>query len=105
MITDYNGVMTYTETVSEDMQKFLNLLQVDGKMFTGFFLELPGQSEKEWLESIQGVSVVTDPKTRMFEITKTSETVVVPALTRISIKNSTPPIREYALSLSATAAG
>jgi len=99
VITDYNGVLSYTKTLSEDLQKYLNLLTKGGALYTSFFAGIENSSVDEWLASIQGVTIEKAGKEAL-KIVKTADVVEVPPLENTAyeeIKHANIPDRTYRL--------
>ncbi|MEW9699425.1 hypothetical protein [Paenibacillus sp. SI8] len=98
VITDYNGILSYTKTLSEDLQKYLNLLTKGGTLYTSFYAKINGDTQIEnWLADIKGARHEKSGKTS-FKIVKTADEVQVPPLESTAYtenKNSNIPDREY----------
>jgi len=80
VITDYNGILSYTRTLSQDLQKYLNNLKVGGKIYTFFYATINDGAitEIEWLNQIKGAEA--NRVMGSFVIEKTQEIAVVPEL-------------------------
>ena len=62
LITDYNGVLFYTHTLSEDLQRYLDLISEDGVIFIAYFgVEIDTGEETidtlTWLQRTKRVAV------------------------------------------------
>lgn len=81
VITDYNGILSYTDKLSGDLQKYLDNLKVGGKLYTFFFATInEGEiTPYEWVSMTKGVTVEGGNNKREMVITKIEEeTRVVP---------------------------
>lgn len=100
VITDYNGILSYTRTLSQDLQKYLNNLKVGGTLYTFFYATINNGAvtEFEWLNRIEGVTV-TQTKGG-FQIVKDEAVVEVPELTLVKhehTKTANIPNRSFTL--------
>ena len=100
VITDYNGILSYTRTLSQDLQKYLNNLKVGGKIYTFFYATINDGAitEIDWLNQIEGVKA--ERVRGSFVIEKTQETAVVPELTleeHKKVESTNIPSRKFRL--------
>lgn len=103
VITDYNGILSYTKTLSQDLQKYLNNLKVNGKLYTSFYANIDdaspkdeGQNVFDWLSSTEGVTVERQGLT--YTITKNKKRTIVQPLRCVEyrfIETSNVPERHY----------
>lgn len=105
LITDHNGVLMYTSTLSQDLGGYLNMLAPGGTMY--FSLETVdtvidddtrGDALKDWLESIEGVTVTASSRSGWKAVRDGPEPVVVPSLrlkTYELVPHSNAPHREF----------
>jgi SAM-dependent methyltransferase len=110
LITDFNGVLYYTETLVEDLTRYLNLLRVGGILvFVEVHVEInmekavsrtgrPVPDIARWANNISGVVLRYHLKGSFIEMRRVAEEIVVPNLelnlyeTKI---NNNDPIRKY----------
>jgi hypothetical protein len=102
VITDYNGILSYTETLSEDLQKYVNNLKVGGKIYTFFYASIDGRSDREqmynWLRSCKGIELTVNKESIV--VTKTAEEAWIRPLVFVSHgkgDSSNIPTREYTM--------
>lgn len=104
LITDYNGVMLYTHTLSEDLERYLRSLKVGGAIHTTNFGSLTLQDDEDenfnlhsWLSQVQGVNLTRSPKNfNGYRIEKTSDETMVPGLDWIGGNDEhSPPQRTF----------
>lgn len=101
VITDFFGVLSYTERIDLVMQKYLRLLDKDGSIFIAQPHKFKLGDEVEfysWLKSIEGINVrfVNIAGASGAVITITDKVIKVPELHFIESKISDPPIfRRY----------
>lgn len=97
VITDFNGVLSYTETLSEDLQKYLNNLKVGGKIYTTFYAKIDDEYDVlEWLKKCTGITV--ERKAGSIVITKVQNEAKVVSLELLQhqeAKSSNIPDRIY----------
>lgn len=105
LITDHNGVLMYTATLSEDLRGYLDMLAPGGIMY--FSLEpvdtvVDGDSRggtlKAWLESIEGVTITASSRSGWKAVKQGPEPVAVPPLRRTAydlVDHSNAPHREF----------
>ena len=107
LITDHNGVLMYTQTLSEDLQKYLNLLKVNGTMFVSINpidAKINGSAERSavegWLGQTTNVTV-TRTEATAWAIKRTSaDPIVVKKLTLTKyeqVEHSNAPHREFSM--------
>jgi hypothetical protein len=87
LITDHNGVLMYTRTLSEDLERYLRYLLPGGRMF---FVLIPvdtvidGKASAEavvvGLEAIMGARLASRKGAHGWELERTADEVTVPAL-------------------------
>lgn len=92
VITDYNGILSYTDTLSEDIQKYLDKLKTGGKLYAYFQPPdiLEGSTHITplvWLQKGTGYLVANvkekgkeRPDPTVYTITKTDDRPRVPPL-------------------------
>jgi hypothetical protein len=127
VITDVAGGFSYTELLSQFMEKVLSLLEVNGSFYTmlqdvhsevgtnkpyyqgsPFLTEIENSDGSElkvcsWLKSISCVNVTCEFKNRWyppleaFQVQKVCDNVAVPALTPVHYEAGTPPERRFRL--------
>ena len=103
LITDQSGVMLYTHTLSEDLQRYLDLLRVGGEIYTSNFGSLSiddqlhgGQDMiSNWLSGVEGLEMARGGADA-FRFRKTQPEVRIPALQRTAGDDTSfPPRRDF----------
>lgn len=105
LITDHNGVLMYTRTLSEDLTRYLELLKPGGRMF---FVLNPGDAVingnrnpegiERWLSEIVGARVASRKHRDGWELVRTKDELAVPPLTLLSyemVQHSNAPHRTF----------
>jgi len=110
LITDFNGVLYYTETLVEYLTRYLNLLKVGGVLvFEQVHVEInmenavahtgrPVPDIARWANNISGVNLLYHTKRRFIEMRRVAEEIAVPDLVLNLYKNKineNDPIRRY----------
>lgn len=98
--TDLFGVLSYTHDFSSSLQKIVDLLNVRGELYimtTPWRTHFSGRSGSfkldEFLREIPGLQV--DGEYGTLRITKLKETVQIPRLELVEIKDEAPPSRLF----------
>lgn len=102
LITDYNGILFYTDTLSEDLQKYLDLLKNGGELYVAkFFATIDDDNGSDrsdpvlnWLKNVSGVKVSTS-RDGAFKIERTGNPVVPKLKLVRSDMSKSPPEREF----------
>jgi SAM-dependent methyltransferase len=111
LITDLNGVLFYTETLMEDLKRYLELLRIDGVLlFTSIAATIkmpnarlqtePAPTLARWLANFGGVDVTvhTGKGSLFYELRKTSAEILIPPIIRLKYlpqEKENNPIRKY----------
>lgn len=106
LITDQSGVMLYTHTLSQDLQRYLDLLKVGGEIYTSNFgsLSIDGQQHgpqdviSGWLGGVEGLEMSRGDRggDGAYRLRKLAEGVQIPQLQRTGGNDSTfPPSRAF----------
>ena len=116
LITDLNGVLFYTETLVEDLERYLEILGANGILcftevqagidFTNMdFVDDQYPALAKWLANIGGVHVDYHRRGGVYVLSKTGGNVIMPTLELTSIlrqSNENNPMRKYRCSLKLT---
>lgn len=110
LITDLNGVMYYTQTLVEDLKRYLSLLKVGGVLvFTSIQVEIdmPNATNHDprqvpdlarWMSNITGINVTRSRRTGSYTLVKNSDDINVPHLNVITYEirqGRNDPLRKY----------
>lgn len=104
IISDFNGVLSYTQTLSEDLNKYLRILKVGGRLYTNFRAKIyEGEtliSELDWIkkDTRDDLDVIFIPSSYSIVIEKKKEGAAVKTLSFVkqdNIKENNMPQREY----------
>jgi len=107
LITDFFGVLSYTESLSADLQRALSLLKPGGRLIMtmidpSFELRVKGKDVgfAEFVAQISGVKL--QPSTNAngavsYTILRTAEPLRVPKLKMTKFRATQPPVREFEL--------
>lgn len=108
LVTDNNGVLLYTETLSEDLQRMLEVMKVGASLFISnvgtLRIDAPKDDNelhtniRKWLDSIAGAKLEAVRGTYQILLEKVDEDVDVPALKLerdASDWSAQPPERSY----------
>lgn len=108
LITDYNGVLLYTPTLSEDLGRMLDLLKPGGILFCDFHAEIY-EGEKLigpplWLGRVAGVTCkhIKSYMNMHFQLIRQGGEVLVPPLKLVAEASnfeSRPPLRKFNMCL------
>ncbi len=109
LITDYYGVLSYTDSFSRDFERSLALLKPGGKMILimerpSFELKVGGKNVlfSDYVKQIGGVDMEPHDKTTVtFTIVRNEEPLRVPELTLTKLTSAKPPYREFEFAPSA----
>jgi len=107
LITDYFGALSYTHTLSSDLQRALTLLKPGGKLIVtmiprSFGLRVRGEEVlfPDFVYQIAGVRLETQLNefgTPSYTIVRTEGPVRVPELVLTNMRNGKPPHRDFEL--------
>ena len=106
LITDYNGVLFYTTTLTDDVNRYLDLLRHDGMAFFGFYADIFRGDERvpvaDWLDEVAGAAFqrVLSMSGEHFELTRGTGVVHVPPLEFVAVESDltqSPPKRVFRL--------
>ena len=102
VITDYFGVLSYTERVDIILQTYLRLLKQDGVIFIAGppKMSVSGLGEfRDFLNSITGIEIKANPPYAFspsgYEIRVTGEPIEIPELEYLGSELNFPPRRLY----------
>jgi hypothetical protein len=100
LITDVMGVLSYTTDLSTALQKTFDLLKVNGELYistSAYATQIGVHGNKlkfrEYLGTIPGLKV--EAKWGEIKVTKTRESITIPPMKLIRIKDEMPPLRLF----------